>query len=51
MQGFTVDGKQDDDNKKDSYVNKCVRVEGTGTSENDPLEGFVMKDMMIKHCG
>lgn len=46
-----MDGKHDDEDTIDSYSNKCVRVEGTGTSEDEPLEGFVMKDMMIKNCG
>lgn len=46
-----MDGRHDDNENKNSYVNKCVRVEGTGTSEEEPLEGFVMRDMLIKHCG
>lgn len=41
----------DSKNKKDSFVNKCVRVEGTGKSEDGPLEGFVMKYMTVKNCG
>lgn len=51
MQGFTVDGKHDSKNKKSSYVNKCVRVEGTGKGDSQPLDGFVMKSMKIKNCG
>lgn len=51
LQGFTVDGKHNSANKKSSYVNKCVLVEGAGKSSKDPLKGFVMKDMTIKNCG
>lgn len=50
-QGFKVDGMHDSKNKKDSFVNKCVRVEGAGKSGDGPLEGFVMKYMTIKNCG
>ena len=46
-----MDGKSGSSSDIDSYVNKCVEVESTGKSEKDPLEGFVMTDMVIKNCG
>lgn len=52
LQGFTVDGKTgDDENEYDSYQNKCVTVDGMGDSEEDALDGFVMKNMHVQNCG
>lgn len=50
-QGFTVDGEHDSEDQEDSYVNKCVEVVGQGDSEDDPLKGFVMQDMLVQNCG
>lgn len=54
VQGFSVDGTiyADEDGGPDSFVDKCVRVDGRrGHSETNPLRGFVMKDMAIHNCG
>lgn len=51
LQGFTVDGKSGSSSSIESYVNKCVEVESMGKSEGEALEGFVMKDMVVKNCG
>ena len=51
LQGFSVDGKigsSSDD--KNSYINKCVYVEGEST-DSSPLKGFIMEDLDIYRCG
>lgn len=50
-QGFTVDGKSGSSSEIESYANKCVEVESMGKNSNETLEGFVMKDMVVKNCG
>lgn len=41
-----------EDGGLDSFVDKCVRVDGLGTHrEDNPLRGFVMKDMAVHNCG
>ena len=51
FQGFSVDGQIGSDaDSEDSYINKCVYVEGEGANFS-PLEGFVMKDLDIYRCG
>lgn len=50
-QGFTVDGEHDSADSADSIVNKCVEVVGQGKSDDEPLEGFVMMDMLVQNCG
>lgn len=50
-QGFTVDGKSGSSSEIGSYANKCVEVESMGKNSNETLEGFVMKDMVVKNCG
>ncbi|CAN0525117.1 unnamed protein product, partial [Laminaria digitata] len=49
--GFTVDGEHGDTFELDSFVNKCVEVVGQGYSEDEALDGFVMKDMAVRNCG
>ena len=50
-QGFSVDGQHDSADEMDSFVSKCVMVDGNAESEDDALEGFVMKDMLVQSCG
>lgn len=47
LQGFSVEGKIGDDSDADSYINKCVYVEG----EDSELEGFVMEGLLLQNCG
>ncbi|CBN79456.1 FirrV-1-B30 precursor [Ectocarpus siliculosus] len=51
LEGFSVDGKISDDDEADSYVDKCVFVEGPSTSGEERLEGFVMQDVSVQNCG
>lgn len=52
LQGFSVDGKTGfDDDQFDSYEKKCVRVDSMGRSEEDALDGFLMKNMLVQNCG
>ncbi|CAB1115742.1 unnamed protein product [Ectocarpus sp. CCAP 1310/34] len=51
LEGFSVDGKISDDDEAESYVDKCVFVEGTSTSGDERLEGFVMQDVYVQNCG
>lgn len=54
LQGFSVDGtiRHDDDEKRQSFVDKCVRIDGRSRhSAENPLKGFVMKDMTVRNCG
>ncbi|CAN0020458.1 unnamed protein product, partial [Ectocarpus sp. 8 AP-2014] len=51
LEGFSVDGKISDDDKAESYVDKCVFVEGPSTSGDERLEGFVMQDVSVQNCG
>ena len=52
LQGFSVDGKTgSDDEQRDSYENKCVRVDSMGESEDEALDGFVMRNMLVQNCG
>lgn len=47
LQGFSVEGKIGSSDEKDSYVHKCVYVEGTGTT----LKGFIMDGLTVRNCG
>lgn len=51
LQGFSIDGKTGSEEEFHSYQNKCVIVNGQGESEDDALDGFVMKDMLVQNCG
>ena len=51
LQGFSVDGKTGSTDEMDSYNKKCVVVDGETRSEEDALDGFVMKDMFVRNCG
>ena len=47
-----MDGKTgSDDEQTDSYENKCVRVDSMGESEDEALDGFVMRNMLVQNCG
>ena len=46
-----MDGYHGDDYEADSFVNKCVEVRGQGQSDDEPLEGFVMKGVTVQNCG
>ena len=50
-QGFTVDGYNADNYEADSFVNKSAEVRGQGHSDDEPLEGFVMKGVTVRNCG
>jgi len=45
-----VEGKIGSSDSAESYINKCVYVEGTGDSSS-PLDGFVMEGLSIENCG
>ncbi|CAM9176520.1 unnamed protein product [Laminaria digitata] len=47
LEGFSIDGKTGSEEEFHSYQNKCVIVNGEGESEDDAVDGFVMKDMLI----
>ena len=51
-QGFSVDGFRGSDDTMDSWVDKCVWVEG-GVEDGmiTHIEGFIMQDMTIRNCG
>lgn len=51
FQGFSVNGQHGEGYSKDSIVNKCVSIIGTGTSDDDPLDGFRMEDVSVQYCG
>lgn len=42
-----MDGEHDSSDDIDSYVNKCVEVDG----DEDGIEGFVMTGMTVVNCG
>lgn len=59
-QGFTVDGWVDDIDEEDSFVGKCIFVEGqdtptsvmySGREVETSLLGTVIEDMKITNCG
>ncbi|CAN0109758.1 unnamed protein product, partial [Sphacelaria rigidula] len=59
-QGFTVDGHLDDLEEEESYVDKCIWIEGKekpttvayhGSEVETSLIGFHMEDMTIMNCG
>ena len=51
-QGFSVDGFVGSGDSTDSFINKCVWVEGEAGAETiTHIEGFVMKNMLIENCG
>ena len=52
LQGFSVQGQigsSTDD--LESYINKCVYVDGQGTDSSSQLDGFVMEGLNIENCG
>ena len=49
-QGFSVEGRIGSSDSNESYIEKCVYVEGTGDSSS-PLDGFVMEGLSIENCG
>ncbi|CAN0136813.1 unnamed protein product [Pylaiella littoralis] len=61
LNGFTVDGQIGDADEEESYVDKCVFVEGNanetttveynGESVETILIGFVMTGVTIRNCG
>lgn len=60
VQGFTVDGHLDDKQEEESFVDKCIWVEGQdkpefvayrGKAVETSLIGVVVEDMKIKNCG
>lgn len=42
-----MEGKIGDGSDSDSYIYKCVYVEGVDSE----LDGFVMEGMLIQNCG
>lgn len=59
-QGFTIDGHLDDKEEEESYVDKCIWVEGqdeptmvphSGREVESSLIGTVIEDMKIQNCG
>lgn len=50
-QGIPVDGQVDSADEIESFVNICVMIEGNSESEDDALEGLVMKDMLVQTRG
>lgn len=59
-QGFTVDGWLDDEDREESFVDKCIWVEGKDKPKQDSyrgskvktsLIGTVVEDMRIQNCG
>ncbi|CAM9741543.1 unnamed protein product, partial [Sphacelaria rigidula] len=60
LRGFTIDGHLDDQEIEESFVDKCIWVEGLdkpttveyrGKSVETSLIGFSMYDMHIRNCG
>lgn len=60
IQGFTVDGWLNDIDEEDSFVDKCIWVEGQdkpttvmygGREVESSLIGTVIEDMRIQNCG
>ena len=59
-QGFTVDGWLNDIDEEESFVDKCIWVEGQdkptmvayrGSEVETSLIGTVIEDMRIQNCG
>lgn len=59
-QGFTIDGWLNDIDEEDSFVDKCIWVEGQdkpttvgylGREVETSLIGTVIEDMKIQNCG
>lgn len=46
-----MDGKIGSSEVAESYVNKCVYVEGQGTEPGSPLDSFVMEELTVMNCG
>ncbi|CAN0194941.1 unnamed protein product, partial [Hapterophycus canaliculatus] len=60
LQGFTIDGWLDDQNVEESFIDKCIWVEGQeapttltygGQEVESSLIGTVIDDMKIQNCG
>ncbi len=52
MQGFSVEGQiGSDPDVAESFINKCVYVEGEGTDSSSELDGFVMEGLNVENCG
>ncbi|CAM9262723.1 unnamed protein product [Pylaiella littoralis] len=60
LRGFTIDGHLDDKEEEESYVDKCIWVEGqdeptmvphSGREVESSLIGTVIEDMKIQNCG
>ena len=46
-----MDGFFGSSHDEDSYINKCVWIDGEVEDDVTPLQGFVMRDMLIQNCG
>lgn len=59
-QGFTIDGQLDDEDVEESYIDKCIFVEGQaaptmlthqGQEVESALIGTVIDGLKIQNCG
>ncbi|CAM9649445.1 unnamed protein product [Ectocarpus sp. 4 AP-2014] len=51
LKGFTVEGQIGTEVTEDSYVLKCIYVQGPGSDSTAFLDGFVMEEMVVQNCG
>ncbi|CAM9214371.1 unnamed protein product [Ectocarpus sp. 8 AP-2014] len=51
LKGFTVEGQIGTELTEDSYVLKCIYVQGPGSDSSTFLDGFVMEEMAVQNCG
>ncbi|CAM9436746.1 unnamed protein product [Ectocarpus sp. 8 AP-2014] len=51
LKGFTVEGQIGTELTEDSYVLKCIYVQGPGSDSSTFLDGFVLEEMAVQNCG